>query len=278
MKKRIVLFGANADGRKVLQNLKPLIWMDQVEVIAFLDNDKRLSGGKIENIPNLNPQKITELSFEKIIVCIIFGEEACIQLQGLGVNKVKIEFAYEEPLFSKQERVLNGCRVGKYSYFKPSTLLVNTQIGNFCHIADNCQIGLSGHRVDLVSTYPLSYHFENVINDPSEDITANKRRMESQTIIKNDVYIGEGVTIMSGVEIGNGAVIGSKSFVNKDINDYAVVGGVPAREIKLRFSVQEIDRLLSIAWWNWPEDQIKKNTFKINSNVKEFLNEFNEEE
>jgi serine acetyltransferase len=77
-------------------------------------------------------------------------------------------------------------------------------------------------------------------------------------IIGNDVWIGAKSTIMSGVKIGDGAVIGSGSVVAKDVPPYAIVVGNPAKVIKYRFDEQQIENLLEIAWWNWPEHKIKE--------------------
>ncbi|MEP5611121.1 MAG: CatB-related O-acetyltransferase [Cyclobacteriaceae bacterium] len=251
--------------------LKPLMWSNLAEVVCFLDNDSRLAGLTINNIPILNPKEVLEISYDKIIICPIFTEEIQDQLVFLGVDIAKIEVLYKEQYFSTNKRTINGCVVGRFSYLKPSTLIVDAEIGKFCHIGDNCQIGLKGHSVAGVSTYPLNYHFTNETNDPSKDASANLKRLREKVLIKNDVYIGEGVTIMSGVTVGNGAVIGSKSFVNKDVEDYAIVGGVPARLIKLRFHSDEIAKLLAIEWWNWPDEKIRKNASKIASGVDVFL-------
>ena len=80
-----------------------------------------------------------------------------------------------------------------------------------------------------------------------------------QVIIGNDVWIGANVIILPGVNIGHGAVIAAGAVVTKDVEPYAIVGGVPAKLIKYRFNAEERQKLLSIAWWNWSLDKIEKN-------------------
>ena len=82
--------------------------------------------------------------------------------------------------------------------------------------------------------------------------------MKGDTIIENDVWIGYNATILPGVHIGNGACIGACAVVSKDVPPYAIVGGNPARLIRMRFSPEEIELLQNIAWWNWNAEKIFK--------------------
>ena len=84
-------------------------------------------------------------------------------------------------------------------------------------------------------------------------------KVQKKVIIGNDVWIGSHALILGGVKIGDGAVIGAGAVVTKDVPPYAVVGGVPARIIKYRFSQEIIDKLLEIKWWNLPENILKEN-------------------
>jgi virginiamycin A acetyltransferase len=82
---------------------------------------------------------------------------------------------------------------------------------------------------------------------------------KGDTVIGNDVWIGYNAVIMPGVNIGDGAVIASMAVVTKDVAPYSIVGGNPGKEIKKRFCYEDIGRLLRIAWWNWPVEQITAN-------------------
>ena len=131
-------------------------------------------------------------------------------------------------------------------------------IGRFCAIARRTTFIMNGanHITSGISTYPF-YIFGNGWNEnpPPPDAFPFK----GDTVVENDVWIGYDSTIMPGVKIGNGAIIASKSVVTSDVRAYSIVGGNPAREIRRRFSDKEIERLETIAWWNWPADKITRN-------------------
>lgn len=82
---------------------------------------------------------------------------------------------------------------------------------------------------------------------------------KGDTVIGNDVWIGYDATIMPGVTVGHGAIIATKAVVTKDIPPYAIVGGNPAKVIKMRFSESKVEKLLALAWWDWPIERITKN-------------------
>lgn len=84
-------------------------------------------------------------------------------------------------------------------------------------------------------------------------------------MIGNDVWIGYDAVIMAGVRIGDGAIIGTRAVVTKDVEPYSIVGGVPAKEIRKRFSPDLIEKLQSLQWWNWSQDKIKKSLNAIQS-------------
>ena len=77
-------------------------------------------------------------------------------------------------------------------------------------------------------------------------------------MIGNDVWIGYEAVVMAGVHIGDGAVVAARAVVTRDVPPYAIVGGVPARIIRMRFDERTIARLLETAWWDWPADRIRR--------------------
>lgn len=86
---------------------------------------------------------------------------------------------------------------------------------------------------------------------------------KGDTVIGNDVWIGNSATIMPGVKIGHGAIIGTNSLVTKDVEPYTIVGGNPARLIRKRFDEGSIEFLLKLNWWDWPVEKITDNLTAI---------------
>lgn len=136
----------------------------------------------------------------------------------------------------------------------------NLKIGKYCSIASGVEIFLGGnHHVDWVSTYPFSAF--RLWQSPVA--LADCRTSRGDVIIGDDVWIGSGVVILSGVTIGCGAVIGSNSVVSKNVPNYAVIAGNPARLMRMRFTADQIDRLMAIAWWNWSVEKVRDNVTKL---------------
>ena len=90
-------------------------------------------------------------------------------------------------------------------------------------------------------------------------------------VIGNDVWIGYEAVILSGVHIGDGAVIGARAVVTRDVAPYTVVGGVPAKKIKLRFDKETVRQLLVLRWWDWPVEKIQENLSAITQGNLELL-------
>ena len=84
-------------------------------------------------------------------------------------------------------------------------------------------------------------------------------------MIGNDVWIGYEAVIMSGVTIGDGAIIGARAVVAKHVPPYTIVGGIPAKPIRKRFSDEVVSSLLEIKWWEWSDERIRENISAIQS-------------
>ncbi|NVK36234.1 MAG: CatB-related O-acetyltransferase [Rhodobacteraceae bacterium] len=132
-------------------------------------------------------------------------------------------------------------------------------IGKFCALATGVEFIMNGasHVMSGLSTYPFNI-FQNGW-EAEFDPTTYQDGNRGDTVIGNDVWIGNGATIMPGVKVGHGAIIGAKAVVAKDVADYAIVAGNPAREVRRRFSEKAIEALLEIAWWDWPVEKITAN-------------------
>lgn len=152
---------------------------------------------------------------------------------------------------------LNAVSIGDYSYIGKGTVAHNTTIGKFCSISDYCVIGLPGHCISSLSSSPIFARIKN--GTQTSWVKTNMHLASYDVTIGNDVWVGYRAIIPGKVTIGDGAVIAAGAVVTKDVPPYAVVGGVPAKVIKYRFSQDVIDRLLKLRFWERPDDEIKRN-------------------
>lgn len=122
-------------------------------------------------------------------------------------------------------------------------------------------LGSGEHIISRATTYPFVVLFAPDYPDRLMDATT-----KGATVIGNDVWIGFGATVMSEVKIGNGAAIGAKAVVAKDVPDYAIAVGNPAKVIPYRFEPKTIERLLELSWWNWELPKIFANLHLLYAN------------
>ena len=139
------------------------------------------------------------------------------------------------------------------------------RIGKFCSIACGAKFlfNSANHTLSSLSTYPFPLFFEEWGLEKKD--VAKAWDNKGDIVIGNDVWIGYEAVILAGATIGDGAIIGTRAVVTKDVPPYTIVGGVPAKPIKRRFSEEIIYALLEIQWWNWSEERIARNIGAIQS-------------
>jgi len=151
--------------------------------------------------------------------------------------------------------------IGEYSSIGRYAKIVHTKIGKFCAISWDVTINAISHpHTNLsISAFPYVPYVG--------DFVTKRIQRHSEVVIKNDVWIGANVVIMPNITIGNGAIVGAGAVVTKDVPDYAIVGGVPAKIIKYRFSEEIIKDLKKLEWWNWDREIIKENIHLFQNGV-----------
>lgn len=153
--------------------------------------------------------------------------------------------------------MMKSSSMGDYSYITQHCHVVWTSIGKFCSIANAARINPGNHPTWRAVQHHSVYRAE-AYGLGEDDHDFFEWRKDHWVTIGHDVWIGHGVTITAGVTIGTGAVIGAGAVVTKDVAPYTVVGGVPAREIKPRFTAAQAAALTEIAVWDWPRDTYKQ--------------------
>lgn len=167
---------------------------------------------------------------------------------------------FEPPLFSVAG--LHGgtpVRTGAYCLLNGGSI-ANVDIGRYCSMANNIAIGFAEHPIDRLTTSTLG--FSNDFQGWRTVTRSWERKNESKmqvkpfvdrpkTVIGNDVWIGQGAFLKAGVKIGDGAIIAAHACVVKDVEPYAIVGGVPARVLRYRFDEKIIERLQALRWWDY---------------------------
>ncbi len=168
-------------------------------------------------------------------------------------------------------------KVGKHTIGN-SILANNTgysieKIGAYCSFADGCSV-VGNHNLKGVSTFALFQGFDMedipVFRDKVKNIPISNLINGERCSIGNDVWLGKNVTICNGAKIGDGAIAAAGAVITRDVPCYAIVGGVPAKVLKYRYSQEQIEMLNKIKWWEWPDEKVAEN-FDDFANIERFL-------
>jgi phosphonate metabolism protein (transferase hexapeptide repeat family) len=152
---------------------------------------------------------------------------------------------------------VNHSTMGDYSYCVESTQIAYATIGKFANIAAHVRIYASMHPHQRASLHHFSYRSASYFDDAEDDQSFFDWRASTPISIGHDTWIGHGAIIMPGVKIGNGAIIGSGAVVTKDVADFAIAVGVPAKTIRQRFPDAIAARLTALAWWDWDHARLR---------------------
>ncbi|WP_235603738.1 CatB-related O-acetyltransferase [Balneola sp. EhC07] len=172
---------------------------------------------------------------------------------------------------------ISRSEIGFGSYLSGNTSLSRVKIGRYCSIGQNVKNSFGIHPTDFISSHPAFYStkkqagFSFVDEDKIEEHKYVDKERRFLNIIGNDVWIGNNVSLMDGIAIGDGAIIGTGAVVTKDIAPYTIVGGIPARKIRTRFSEDVTEFLVKFQWWNKDEKWIQEHANLFDDIVK-FMN------
>lgn len=191
--------------------------------------------------------------------------------------------------FEDYSKVGNNCIIknsfiGRGTYLASDVSLFYSKVGRFCSIGPNVTCIIGNHPVkDFVSTHPAFFSLKNqagfrFCNEQKfDDFIYVDDECKFMFEIGNDVWIGQDVRLMNGIKIGNGAIVAAGSLVVKNVPNYSIVAGVPAKIIKMRFSSRQIEKLELFQWWNKPFNWIKENSNQF-TDIEEFNNFFLDED
>jgi phosphonate metabolism protein (transferase hexapeptide repeat family) len=162
-----------------------------------------------------------------------------------------------------------------YSYCDRFADIANTSIGKFSNIAAFVRIGATDHPMQKASLHHFHYRSADYFDDTDHDEAWFAHRKSRRTTIGHDTWLGHGAQVRPGVTIGHGAVVAGGAIVTKDVPPYMIVAGLPATPMRPRFSDDIAARMIALAWWDWPHDQLREtlNDFR-NLSAEAFLERY----
>lgn len=270
--RNVYIWGAGKGGKLVEAFMSSL----GIVVSGFIDQ----RAGELSEYLGYKVKFIEEINREQdyIVVGIMSLRYEIIERLERANYKYLDDYLYVyDREYNKEDIAYRGVKIGRYTYGYEGLLAsypLVTSIGRYCSVNVTARIW-NNHSVDCVTTHPmldhpyfcpleqygerrklaLKYgkHFDNA------EFENSPLRANEPVIIGNDVWIGAGVIILPGVIIGDGAILAAGAVITKDVEPYAIVGGIPAKVIKYRYSEDQIQKFLKIKWWDWSIEDIENN-------------------
>lgn len=184
---------------------------------------------------------------------VMLSQSHCGNNVSIGDDTVVERCKIGDCVALNRRSYFNDSVIGDYSYAGINTTMNFSQVGKFCSIARNVDIGGFDHSYETASTMPR-FRLEQMLTGKRPTPVYSEK-----CVIGNDVWIAAGAQVLHKVSIGDGAIVGGGAVVTKDVPPYAIVVGVPAKVIKFRFSDSIIRELEEIKWWDWPIGKIRDN-------------------
>jgi phosphonate metabolism protein (transferase hexapeptide repeat family) len=145
--------------------------------------------------------------------------------------------------------------LGDYSYVVSDCQVIYAEIGKFCSIAAASRINPGNHPLERAALHHFTYRSASY-ELGADDNDFFQWRRDHRVTLGNDVWIGHGAVVLPGITIGSGAVLGAGAVASKDIPPFAIAVGVPAKTLRFRFPEATVERLLRLAWWDWPRERL----------------------
>ncbi|MEX5729462.1 phosphonate metabolism protein (transferase hexapeptide repeat family) [Rhodovulum iodosum] len=164
--------------------------------------------------------------------------------------------------FGRYVEIGRGSRIadselGDYSYCDRYADIANTTVGKFANIASFARIGPTDHPMQRASLHHFLYRSADYWDDAEADPAFFAHRKSRRTTIGHDTWIGHGAIIRPELSVGDGAVVAAGAVVTRDVAPYMIVAGLPAVPLRPRFPAEIAERLMGLAWWDWPHAALR---------------------
>ncbi len=270
--RRVFIWGAGVGGKIVEEVCRE----EKVVVAGFCDKNADIIteylGYPVYHPIEMNPKR------DYLIVSFLRYDHTMLEkMDEMGYTCNDCFYIGENEGCNKNDIVYKGCKVGRYTYGYEGLLSIfplAVSIGRYCSINTTARI-YNNHPMGCITTHPMLDHplfckwevydsrkgYAYQYGTNHDNVVGQKSpiRNNAAVTIGNDVWIGANVIILPGVKIGDGAVIAAGAVLARDVEPYAVVGGVPAKVLKYRFSTENISLLEHIKWWEWTTEEIEAN-------------------